>query len=147
MMNHTGRSQLLVMVVMLAAVAAAGSALMIPAHGAPTPQGTAQAPPPPKPGDLGFTDTPMLPGLPYHVHDVARPHPPVVTPGARAGAPPSDAIVLFDGKDLAKWSNVDDQGRVLEPKWIVRDGYFEVAPSTGWLVTRESFGDVQLHIE
>ena len=57
-------------------------------------------PPPQKPGDLGFTDTPMLPGLPYHVHDTARPHPRVVKPGPIAAAPPSDAIVLFDGKDL-----------------------------------------------
>ena len=147
MMKRTNRSQLLVMVMMFAAVAAAGGALMVPVHGAPTPQTAAQAPPPPKPGDLGFTDTPMLPGLPFHVHDVARPHPPVVTPGTAPGAPPSDAIVLFDGKDLSKWSNVDDQGKVLEPKWIVRDGYFEVVPKTGSLVTRESFGDVQLHIE
>src|SRR4051794_12044316 len=53
--------------------------------------------------DLGFEDTPILPGLPYHVHDPNRPHPPVVTPGAKLGDPPSDAIVLFDGKDLSKW--------------------------------------------
>src|SRR5208282_523050 len=66
-----------------------------------------------KPGDLGFTDTPMLPGMPWHVHDPARPHPRVVTPGAVPGAPPSDAIVLFDGKDLSKWCQAGkgpDQG-------------------------------------
>src|SRR6516225_10322736 len=45
--------------------------------------------------DQGFTDTPILPGLKWHVHDPARPHPPVVTPGVTPGAPPSDAIVLF----------------------------------------------------
>src|SRR5271170_3282227 len=45
--------------------------------------------------DLGYTDTPILPGLPYHVHDPARPHPPVVTPSSVPGGPPSDAIVLF----------------------------------------------------
>jgi hypothetical protein len=101
----------------------------------------------PKPSDLGFTDTPMLPGLPYRVHDPARPYPPVVTPASTPGAPPSDAIVLFDGKDLSKWSHHDEQGAVLEPKWVVRDGYFEVAPRAGSLVTRDSFGDVQLHIE
>ena len=54
--------------------------------------------------DAGFTDTPMLPDLPCHVHDPARPHPKVVTPGALAGQPPSDAIVLFDGSGLSKWS-------------------------------------------
>ena len=104
-------------------------------------------PPPQKPGDLGFTDTPMLPGLPYHVHDPARPHPRVVTPGNIAAAPPSDAIALFDGKDLSRWTHRNEQGALSAPKWVVRDGYFEVAPRSGPLSTRESFGDVQLHLE
>ena len=76
-----------------------------------------------KPGDLGFTDTPMLPNLPWHVHDPARPHPKVVTPGATPGAPPSDAIVLFDGKDLSKWQQEGrgaerrkDGGRAMESR-------------------------------
>ncbi|HKE26971.1 MAG TPA: DUF1080 domain-containing protein [Bryobacteraceae bacterium] len=109
-------------------------------------QGQAQHPP----GDLGFTDTPMLPDLPYHVHDPDRPHPPVVKPPAAAGGAPSDAIVLFDGKDLSKW---EQQGRgaaaskMVDPQWQVGDGYFEVAPRTGTLLTKEKFGDVQLHVE
>ena len=45
--------------------------------------------------ELGYTDTPRLPGTPYRVHDPARPHPAIVTPGAQAGEAPSDAIVLF----------------------------------------------------
>jgi hypothetical protein len=105
---------------------------------------------PPKPGDLGFTDTPMLPGMPWHVHDPARPHPKVVTPGAVPGAPPSDAIVLFDGKDLSKWCQAGkgaDAGKLVDAKWPVRNGYFEVGPETGDLRTRDSFGDMQLHIE
>src|SRR5450432_3748972 len=84
-----------------------------------------------KPGDLGFTDTPMLPGMPWHVHDPDRPHPPVVTPGATPGAPPSDAIVLFNGKDLLQWAQAGkgpDRGKIVDPKWPVRDGYFEVGP-------------------
>ena len=89
--------------------------------------------------DLGFTDTPMLPGLPYHVHDPARPYAPVVTPAAQPGAPPSDAIVLFDGKDLSAWESGE--------RWKVRNGFFEVAPGTGDLKTRAKFGDCQLHIE
>src|SRR4051812_17562923 len=53
--------------------------------------------------DLGFKDTPMLPMAPYHVHDSDRPHPKVVTPAPEPGGAPSDAIVLFDGRDLSKW--------------------------------------------
>ena len=100
--------------------------------------------------DDGFTDTPMLPDLPWHVHDPARPHPPSVTPGATPGAPPSDAVVLFDGRDLSQWAQHGtgaDSNRLLDPKWIVRDGYFETGARTGGLYTRESFGDIQLHVE
>jgi hypothetical protein len=97
--------------------------------------------------DDGFTDTPMLPGLPWRVHDPARPHPPVVTPGATMGAAPSDARVLFDGRDLSRWAHHDsaDASKLVDSKWIVRDGHFETG--TGSLFTRESFGDVQLHVE
>jgi hypothetical protein len=91
----------------------------------------------------GYTDTPILPGQKWHVHDPDRPHPPVVTPGANAGAPPSDAVVLFDGKDLSHWTQ---HGRA-DVKWPVHDGYFEVGPGTGDLVSREQFGDAQIHIE
>ena len=105
--------------------------------------------PPRTAADDGFTDTPMLPGLPWHVHDPARPHPPVVTPGATLGAPPSDAVVLFDGRDLSKWAQRGtgaDRDKLLDPKWPVQTGYFESGRS-GSLYTRDSFGDVQLHIE
>jgi hypothetical protein len=94
--------------------------------------------------DDGFTDTPMLPGLPWHVHDPKRPNPPVVTPGTSPGAPPSDAVILFDGKNLSQWAH-RDRDQLLEPTWVVRDGYFETGK--GSLHTRESFGDVQLHLE
>ncbi len=93
----------------------------------------------------------MLPGLPYHVHDYRRPHPKVVTPSAEPGGPPSDAIVLFDGKDLSHWtarhSSITRAGGSGQPEWIVRDGYMEVAPKTGDIATKEKFGDCQLHIE
>src|ERR1700748_2016380 len=57
---------------------------------------------------IGFKDTPMLPGGKWHVHDSDRPFPKVVTPGKPStqdavGTAPSDAIVLFDGKDLDRW--------------------------------------------
>lgn len=106
------------------------------------------APPSQNPSDLGFTDTPMLPGLPFRVHDPARPHPKVVAPGAASLAAPADAIVLFDGKDLSKWVHRTKEGQIQgDAKWIVRDGYFEIVPQAGDLSTRDSFGDVQLHIE
>src|SRR5688572_32202810 len=77
-----------------------------------------------KPKVEGFTDTPMLPGGKWHVHDPNRPQPPVVAPGATfsQGAPaPSDAIVLFDGKDLSKW--VGERGA--DAEWKIQDGYME----------------------
>ena len=106
---------------------------------------SAQQTPPRTPADDGFTDTPMLPGLPYHVHDPARPHPPVVIPGAAPGAPPSDATVLFNGRDLSQWAHRDSAGKMLDPTWTVRDGSFETGK--GSLHTRAAFGDVQLHLE
>lgn len=65
--------------------------------------------------------------------------PPVVAPGP----PPSDAIVLFDGQDLAAWSALDGKAA----RWKVIDGSFEVVAGTGDLRTREEFGDCQLHLE
>jgi hypothetical protein len=101
--------------------------------------------------DLGFEDTPMLPGLPYHVHDPNRPHPPVVTPASQPGGAPSDAIVLFDGKDLSQWtghpSSITRGGQAGPPEWKVENGYAEVVPKTGDISTREKFGDCQLHVE
>jgi 3-keto-disaccharide hydrolase len=100
--------------------------------------------------DLGFTDTPMLPNLPWHVHDPARPHPKVVTPAAIPGGAPSDAIVLFDGKDLSKWQQRGkgpNAGKLMDAQWKVENGWFAVGGGTGDLVTRDSFGDIQLHIE
>ena len=77
-------------------------------------------------------------------HSMDRPRPPVVQPAPHAGqAPPSDAIVLFDGKDLAQWQAEDGSAA----KWVVRDGFVEVKPGTGMLVSRRGFGDAQLHIE
>jgi hypothetical protein len=76
-------------------------------------------------------------------NDVNRPTPTIVTPGAEPGAAPSDAIVLFDGKDLSAWAGVDGN----EPKWKLGDGAMQEVPRTGNIRTRRAFGDCQLHIE
>jgi len=73
-------------------------------------------------------------------HSMDRPRPAVVNPGP----PPSDAIVLFDGKDLSQWRADADSSAA---KWTVRDGYVEVKPGTGTMASARGFGDVQLHIE
>jgi len=84
----------------------------------------------------------------WRVHDPDRPVPPAIEPGTAStqdssGRPPSDAVVLFDGKDLSKWAHKDGSAA----KWKVENGYFEVVPKTGYLYTREAFGDCQLHVE
>jgi hypothetical protein len=74
--------------------------------------------------------------------EVWDPEPTFVEPG-QAGAPPSDAIVLFDGTDLSAWSHTDGS----DARWSVADGVMTVEPGTGDIRTRRGFGDVQVHIE
>lgn len=74
--------------------------------------------------------------------EVWSPVPVVVTPGLGT-APPSDAIVLFDGTSLSAWEKV----RGGEASWVVKDGVLTVAPGTGDIKTQRTFGDVQLHLE
>jgi hypothetical protein len=81
-------------------------------------------------------------------NDPGRPVPPVITPGTAStqdvpGRPPSDAVVLFDGKDLSQWAGEDGQAA----KWRVTSDYAEVLPKSGYIHTRQAFGDCQLHVE
>ena len=72
------------------------------------------------------------------------PQPKVVTPGDFAtNTAPSDAIVLFDGKDLSAWQSSDGG----EAGWDVHDGVFTVKAGTGGIQTKDVFGSFQLHIE
>jgi len=75
----------------------------------------------------------------------------VVTPSNVPGGPPSDAIILFDGKDLSAWeghpSSITKAGAVGPPEWKLENGYFESVPKTGDIATKEKFGDCQLHVE
>jgi hypothetical protein len=76
--------------------------------------------------------------------EVWEPVPPVVSPGDKCGAPPSDAIVLFDGKSLDEWVSVKDKSPA---KWTVADGVLTVSKSEGNIETKRSFKNYQLHIE
>ena len=67
----------------------------------------------------------------------------VVTPGDGT-APPSDALVLFDGTDFSKWEPEEGGGEV---KWELADGAMTVVAKTEGIKTKKAFGDIQLHIE
>ena len=76
--------------------------------------------------------------------EVWEPEPKVVTPGATDAAPPSDAIVLFDGGNLDEWVNVKGGGAAT---WTVADGVMTVHKPSGNIQTKRSFTNYQLHLE
>ncbi len=125
MLKYTGFSKLLGFVAVIA-VAAPLSAQQAAPGGAGR-QGAAQGP---KPQDT----------------EVWEPVPNIVTPGATDSAPPSDAIVLFDGKNLDEWVQNRDKSPA---KWTVADGVMTVskAQGVGNIETKRSFRNYQLHIE
>lgn len=78
-------------------------------------------------------------------HDPNRPTPPAITPGQYVEqTPPSDAIVLFDGSNMDQWEHVKTKRK---NDWSVKDGALLCAKGSGYLRTKEGFGDCQLHIE
>lgn len=79
----------------------------------------------------------------YPQHSMDRPQPPIITPGNQLGQAPSDAIVLFNGKDLSEWVGDSNQ----PAPWTMGKGFFSVKPESGDIHTRRAFGDVQLHVE
>ncbi len=93
----------------------------------------------------GYTDTPVITGQKWRVHDAERPQPRLVTPASTfshgAGAP-SDAVVLFNGQDLSRWTK--DGGPA---PWKVENGYMEVVGKSGSIETKDKFGSFQLHLE
>jgi len=100
---------------------------------------------------LLFADEKLPPGGKWPPHSMDRPRPAVVAPQYN-GEPvpaPAGAIILFDGKDLAKWAG-EKKGadKTDAAKWKVENGYAQVMPGSGTLRTREPIkGDVHLHIE
>jgi hypothetical protein len=77
------------------------------------------------------------------VTEVWEPRAKKITPGAVAGEAPSDATVLFSGKDLNEWASLDGS----PAKWEVKEGAVTVVKATGDIKTKKMFGDIQLHIE
>lgn len=73
-----------------------------------------------------------------------EPVPKIVTPGKQDSAPPSDAIALFDGRDLDQWETSKDHSPA---QWKVHDGVFTVNKPTGNIQTKQKFKNYQLHLE
>ena len=97
---------------------------------------------------LSFATGVLLGQQNWRIHDLKRSLPPIVTPGSpgtqtKTGSAPSDAIVLFDGRDLSAWQKQNGEQAV----WKVENDYMEVTKGGGAIRTKQGFGDCQLHIE
>ncbi|QKG51941.1 DUF1080 domain-containing protein [Hymenobacter sp. BRD67] len=77
--------------------------------------------------------------------EVYEPVPKAVVGSLNQAAPPSDALVLFGGKDLNQWVMADD--RNLPARWKVADGICTVDKATGNIETKKAFTNFQLHLE
>jgi len=119
----------------LAAVTA-GSAILLCAHRSDAAETNID-------GIAGFQDTPLEPDGKWHVHDPARPQPPVVAPGKSVVDAPSDAEVLFAGKGLEKWQSMSGA----RATWKTNEDYVETAARGGSIRTRGTWADFQLHVE
>lgn len=79
----------------------------------------------------------------WKAHDVDRPQPTVVKPSTDVGGAPSDAVVLFDGTDMSNWRGRNGK----DAKWKIVDGAMESVPKSGFVFSKEEFGDCQIHLE
>lgn len=85
----------------------------------------------------------LVPPCLQHARDCPMPKPIEVGPPAAIQPVPSDAIVLFNGRDLLQWRSADGESA----GWRLGKGFMEVVPGTGAIRTAREFGDVQLHLE
>lgn len=100
-------------------------------------------------------EKPFTPGGVYRQGDLQRPRPTVITPPTAMpppvpGKPPSDALVLFDGRDLSQFKRQPRKGDAdasETPRWKIAGGYAEIVPKSGTIETRAKFGSCQIHIE
>jgi hypothetical protein len=84
-----------------------------------------------------------LKGEIWKITEIWEPEPMIIIPGNTNREAPSDAIVLFDGSNLDSWVHKTGE----DAKWSVQDGYFTVKPGSGDILTKQSFGSCQLHVE
>jgi hypothetical protein len=99
-----------------------------------------------KPSPVGYSDTPVIPGSKWKVHDIDRPRPEPVAPGAKLGDAPADAIILFDGKNTdAFFSRKKDNPSPQPCPWQIENGELLVNGGDCW--TKQEFASCQFHIE
>jgi hypothetical protein len=104
-----------------------------------------------KPSPIGYSDTPVIPGTQWKVHDIDRPRPEAVKPGNKLGQPPADAIILFDGTntDAFQSKKKDDKGKetgeIIPCPWKIEKGELLVDGGDSW--TKQEFASCQYHIE
>ena len=104
-----------------------------------------------KPSPIGYSDTPIIPGTQWKVHDIDRPRPEAVKPADKLGQPPADAIILFDGKNADAFvsKKLDEKGKptkeMIPCVWKIDNGELVVEGGDSW--TKESFASCQYHIE
>ncbi len=95
----------------------------------------------------GYTDTPLIPGTQWHVHDSTRPQPPRADPSklkCNEAPAPAGAIVLFDGKDAAaEW--IAKPGVKAGVTWVVKDG--AMIATHNYIQSKRAFSDISLHAE
>jgi hypothetical protein len=104
-----------------------------------------------KPSPIGYSDTPIIPGTKWKVHDIDRPRPEAVKPGEKLGAPPSDAIIIFDGtsSDALQSKKKDEKGKPTNEwgpcPWKIENGEMLIDGGDCW--TKQEFASCQVHLE
>lgn len=104
------------------------------------------APAAPKVYEIGYSDTPLIPGTKWKVHDIDRPRPAHVQPGTKLGDAPADAVIIFGGADTSGlYAKDKETGKEIPCPWEVRGGAMLVSGGDCW--TKEEFGSCQIHLE
>ena len=102
---------------------------------------------PEKPSPIGYSDTPVIPGTQWKVHDIDRPRPAAVAPGEKPGDPPADAIVINADALQAKEKDAKgkETGKIIPCPWTIDGGVMMISGGDCW--TKQEFASCQLHLE